>query len=178
MSFFRGWNSASPYGLPTGHTWLTQHTAQKPETLTVIKLMREILLTQQVQKFMCFFSETTFGGPTIGYCNILFFREYDFLRKTVFWPVRRLLNLRSNIFWSWFFGPWDNNLLSHPSRLVISMSKNLLTKNVALNICWYSNLLYFWKYCSSVVCGPILIFKSTIWRDVCSLVHDSLSFAV
>ena len=38
------------------------HTAQKLETLTVVKLTTEILITE-----IYVYSETTFGGPTIGY---------------------------------------------------------------------------------------------------------------
>ena len=31
---------------------MVQHTAQKLETLTVVKLMTEIIITQQIHKFM------------------------------------------------------------------------------------------------------------------------------
>ena len=43
---------------------MAQHTAQKLETLTVLKLTREILLTYTD---IYAYSETLFGGPTIGY---------------------------------------------------------------------------------------------------------------
>ena len=59
----------------------------------------------------------------------------------------------------------------------IYMGKNTLPQSVPLQKCWYSNLLYFWKYCSSVVCGPILIFKSAFWKDVYLLSSGGWSWA-
>ena len=52
---------------------MAQHRVQKLETLTVVKLTTGILITQQIQKFnianteIYVYSETTFGGPTLGY---------------------------------------------------------------------------------------------------------------
>ena len=40
------------YGLSTGYKSIVQHTAQKLETLTEVKLTTEILITQQIQIFM------------------------------------------------------------------------------------------------------------------------------
>ena len=40
------------YGLSTGYKPMAQHAAQKLETLTVVKLTTEILITQQIQEFM------------------------------------------------------------------------------------------------------------------------------
>ena len=40
---------------------MAQHTAQKLETLTVVKLMTEILI---INTAIYAYSETTFGGPT------------------------------------------------------------------------------------------------------------------
>ena len=43
---------------------MAQHTAQKLETLTGVKLMTEILITNTE---IYAYSKTTFGGPTLGY---------------------------------------------------------------------------------------------------------------
>ena len=45
---------------------MAQHTAQKPETLTVIKVGTKSLITTEMYAY----SETTLGGPTIGYVMI------------------------------------------------------------------------------------------------------------
>ena len=40
------------FGLSTRYKPMAQHTVQKLETLTVVKLTTEILITQHMQKFM------------------------------------------------------------------------------------------------------------------------------
>ena len=46
---------------------MAQHTAQKLETLTGVKLTTEILITYLSNTEIYAYSETWFGGPTIGY---------------------------------------------------------------------------------------------------------------
>ena len=44
---------------------MAQHTAQKPETLTVVKLTTEILITRQIQKLMLIQKQRLVG--VLGY---------------------------------------------------------------------------------------------------------------